>query len=72
MIVKKTSILTGKNHTMDLDVTQEQLNEFENGGDVNQIFANLDQNQRDFISTGVTPEEKNDQLGTPRYKELFG
>ena len=63
MQVTKVSQLTGKTHTMDLDVTAEQLERFENrienGEYVQTIFTNLTPAEREFILTGITPDEWN-------------
>jgi len=61
MLVTKKSTLTGKVHTMDLDITQEQLDRFEKRKDtgeyVQTIFPNLPKEHREFILSGITPSE---------------
>jgi len=58
MLVTKVSSLTGISHTMDLNVTQEQLNRYEIGlGLIQDIFPQLSCEDREFIKTGITPEE---------------
>lgn len=61
MQVTKVSQLTGKTHTMDLNVTAEQLERFENrreNGEYTQtIFSHLTPAEREFIMTGITPTE---------------
>lgn len=61
MQVIKTSPLTGVTHTMDLDVTKEQLDRFEirkeTGEYVQNIFNNLSASEREFILSGITPTE---------------
>ena len=61
MQVTRTSQLTGVTHTMDLDVTKEQLDRFEirrqTGEYVQTIFNNLSASEREFILTGITPDE---------------
>ena len=61
MLIERRSPLTGKWNTMDLDVTQEQLDEMELPGSerryVQDIFPNLTNEQREFIKTGYTPED---------------
>jgi hypothetical protein len=43
---------------MDLDITEEQIKQFENGeGLIQDIFPNLNAGEREFIMSGVTPEE---------------
>ena len=51
-------MFTGKEHTMDLDVTEEQLRSYYEGGLLIQnAFPHLSADEREFIKTGVTPEE---------------
>jgi hypothetical protein len=58
MMITRRSDLTGQVHTMDLPVTSEQLARFERGdGYVQTIFTDLDAEQREFLLTGVTPDE---------------
>jgi hypothetical protein len=64
MQVTRTSSLSGKESTMELDVTQEQLDRFdnrrENGEYVQTIFPNLTSEEREFILTGINPTEWNE------------
>jgi hypothetical protein len=61
MLVTRTSGFTGKRNTMDLPVTQEQLTEYATGNRmIQEVFPNLNADQREFIMTGCTPEEWND------------
>lgn len=63
MIVNKISILTGKKHSIDLPITEDQLQRWRLGFDlIRNIFPNLTPSQREYIKTGITEEE---------WKELF-
>lgn len=56
--VIKRSQLTGKLNSMTLDVTEEQMKKYNNGGGLIQnIFPNLNPDEREFIKNGITPEE---------------
>lgn len=57
MKITKTSPLTGKINTMDLDVTQAQMDQFADGAFVQVAFSNLNADEREFILTGITKEE---------------
>ena len=58
MLITRTSQLTGKTNTLDLDVTPEQLERYARGdGYLQTIFNNLPAAQREFIKTGITPDE---------------
>jgi len=65
----KQSTITGKFNTMELDVTKEQLQAYSNGSRVliQDIFPNLSPPEREFIKTGVTPDEWNAAFGIRRY-----
>ena len=48
---------------MDLDVTQEQLDRYAEGRELLQnVFPNLRPDEREFIKSGITPEEWNDMF----------
>ncbi len=57
----QTSILTGKSHTMELPITEEAFRvgmHRRDGGDLIQdVFPELSDDHREFIMTGITPEE---------------
>jgi hypothetical protein len=57
MLVTRTSIITGVQRTYDMDITQEQLNNYERGMLIDMAFANLDPKWQEFIKTGITQEE---------------
>jgi hypothetical protein len=65
MIVTKQSIVSGKVYQMELDVTQQQLNDFANGrlGLAQEAFPHLSIDEREFIISGIHPTE---------WKQLFG
>ena len=57
-------MFSGKIRTMDLNVTQEQIDKYAGGGYLIQdIFPNLTPGEREFIKTGVTDEEWEEYLG---------
>ena len=57
MKITKTSMLTGTKSTMDLDVTLEGLDLWREGELIQNVFPNLSPDEREFLMTGVTPEE---------------
>ena len=65
MIVERQSIVSGKMYQMDIDITQEQLNDFTNGrtGLIQEAFPHLSIDEREFIISGIHPTE---------WYELFG
>tara|TARA_R100001224_G_scaffold109755_1_gene87567 strand:- start:1325 stop:1507 length:183 start_codon:yes stop_codon:yes gene_type:complete len=50
-------MITNITRTLDLDVTQKQLDDYENGSLLQNAFPNLTPNQREFIKTGITNDE---------------
>jgi len=65
MIVKRQSIVSGKVYQMDLDITQQQLDDFANDklGLIQEAFPHLSIDEREFIISGIHPTE---------WRELFG
>ena len=61
------SMYTQKFNTMDLDVTQEQIDEYNGPRHIRRliqdIFPNLNSNEREFLISGATPEEWEDMFG---------
>lgn len=64
MLIMRISALTGEVNEMELDITPEQLDTYENFGVLLQdAFPKLTPAQREFIKTGITPEEWYDFFG---------
>jgi hypothetical protein len=66
MIINRRSGLTGKINTMDIPVTQERLAcPRADSPDVliQDFFLDLSADQREFLKTGITPEEWDDVFG---------
>lgn len=57
MIIERISMFTGKKHALDLPVTQEQLDRWQAGAMIQEVFPELTADQREYILTGVTAEE---------------
>jgi len=55
--VQRKSILSGKYNTMQLDVTEEQLKRHRDGELIQDVFPHLPAEEREFIMSGITPEE---------------
>jgi hypothetical protein len=64
MKITRISQLSGATNTLDLNVTQEQMERFEmrriTGEYVQTIFPELPKEEREFILTGITPQEWNE------------
>ena len=57
MLVTRTSNVTGVTRTLDLPVTEEQLTAHKSGTHAQNAFPALSADLREFIISGVTPEE---------------
>ena len=59
MNITRTSMLSGKESTFDLNVTEEQMEEFNspNRRKIQHIFPNITSAEREFIKTGYTTED---------------
>ena len=57
MAVTKFSIVSGRDNTMDLDVTQEMLDEWESGKKIQDVMPHLSADEREFLISGLLPHE---------------
>ncbi len=58
MQITRTSMVSGKTHTLDLPVTPEQLEAFTSGRLlIQEALPHLSDDDREFILTGITSEE---------------
>lgn len=57
MLITKKSSLTGIISSREIDVTQAQLDNWALGTFIQDAMPHLSTNDREFIMTGVTPEE---------------
>jgi len=62
MEITRTSVLSGISRTLDLPVTQEQLDNYANGALLQNAFPHLSAGDREFIKTGITDQEWDDQF----------
>ena len=74
MLITRQSQLTGKTHTMEIDVTPEQMQIMELPPQlrphIQDIFPNLEAPLREFIFSGITPEEWDDAFGDDEEIEM--
>ena len=55
--ITRTSNLTGQVHTLDLDVTEAQIQAYQAGALLQEAFPHLSAADREFILTGITAGE---------------
>jgi len=63
--VTRQSVITRQMNTMELPISQEHLDIYDTVGDIliQDAFPNLDKEQREFLISGITPDEWNKHLG---------
>ena len=59
MQITKTSPVTGKINTREIDVTSEQLMRWRSGALIQNVMPYISKEDREFIMTGATPEDWN-------------
>ena len=57
MKIKRTSQVSGVTRTLDLDVTRQQLIDWEAGTPIQHVMGHLSPSEREFIITGITDDE---------------
>lgn len=58
MKVTRKSLISGKFHTMELPVSSLDLDTYHAGNaNIQDVFPHLTPEQREFIKSGITPEE---------------
>ena len=57
MIIHRRSLISGKTNTMDLPITEKQIETWQNGGLIQDVFPELTLDEREFIKTGITSDE---------------
>lgn len=57
MEITRKSDISGKENTLEIDVTQEQIDLWQSGVPLQQAMPNVSADEREFIKTGITAEE---------------
>jgi len=57
MEITKVSQVSGKTHTLKVDVDESQMEDWNNGMLIQDAMPNLSAHMREFLISGVTPEE---------------
>jgi len=63
MEITRTSMFTGVSHTREIDITEKQLATWRSGALIQHAMPNLSADDREFIMTGITPEEWDASMG---------
>lgn len=57
MLIRMSSMLTGKIHEREIDVTPEQLQKWRGGMLIQDAMPHLSADDREYLISGATPEE---------------
>ena len=63
MQITRTSTYSGTINTQEIEATHEQLDAWRSGVSIQVAFPHLSADEREFIMTGVTPEEWTAEFG---------
>jgi len=63
MQITRTSMFSGKANTLDLNVTAEQVAAWQGGVLIQDAMPQLSAGEREFLKTGVTPQEWDEMFG---------
>lgn len=63
MKITKKSNLTGNISSMELDITYEQIAEWQGGKLIQNVFPNLSMDEREFLMSGITKSEWDGAFG---------
>lgn len=70
MQITRIDPFTQKENTMELDITQAQLDRWQNGELIQNVFPYLTADEREFIKTGITPDSWDVYLNEESTEEL--
>lgn len=63
MQVTKKSMLSGKVHTLEIDINEASYQSWLGGMLIQDAFPHLSPDEREFLMTGATPEEWEQEFG---------
>lgn len=64
MLITRKSPFTSIVHSMEINVTEEQLRNWKAGVVIQKAMPNVSPDEREFIMTGITPQEWEDTFGS--------
>lgn len=62
MEITRKSPFSGKTKTLDLDITEEQLEKWNNEEPIQTVMGNLSDDEREFLISGILPGEWEEYL----------
>ena len=57
MKITKRSFWTGLEHTLDLPISDDQIQQLLDGGHIDTVLSNLTAAEREFVISGITEDE---------------
>jgi len=66
MIITRRSLYSGKEHKQEIDVTPEQITAWRNGELIQNVMPHLTPDEREFLISGILPNEWESMHGTQR------
>ena len=72
MKITRTSRISAETNVMDIDITQEQLALWEGGMKIQDAMPSIGSDEREFIMTGITPQEWDNAMGIDEEEEDDG
>ena len=67
MEITRVSQLSGKTHTMSIDVTPEEIATWQTGVLIQLAMPNVSMDEREFIKSGITPKEWDETFPEEEY-----
>ena len=62
MLIAKTSLLSSRTHEMEIDVSDKQIALWMEGALIQDVMPSLSADEREFLMTGITPDEWNEMF----------
>mgnify|MGYP003111963159 CR=1 FL=1 len=72
MKITKTSMISGKTNSMEIDVSVDQYQSWIDGELIQVAMPHLSADEREFIKTGITPSEWEENFGEEEEEEDDG
>ena len=63
MQIVRTSRISGNTNVMDIDITTDQFLSWINGSLIQDVMPDISADEREFIMTGITPDEWDAEFG---------
>jgi len=65
MIISRRSPIDGETYTMYMEITEEEIARWQGGELIQNVWPHLSADQREFLISGITPNQWKDMFGKP-------